>query len=155
VASGRIVVPVALAAFAAAYLWQAQAIPLDPWSASEAIHARTLPLAYGALLLVLALALLIRSAWPRRSAETAPDAGSKRRWLTLAKHSAAIVGFGALIPFAGLGLALAALLLASLRSAGERRPLLLALAPLGTAGLAWLLIAVLLGVYIDPGRWFS
>lgn len=60
-----------------------------------------------------------------------------------------------LIPWAGLWLSLAALLVAGLPIAGERRPFVLGLAPVVTAGLGWLLIAVLLDVYIDPGRWFS
>lgn len=143
--------PVCLAAFAVAYIWQTYTIPLDPWSAAEAINARTLPLVYGVVLLAVSLGLVVRP--PSVGAEAAQT--SPGRWRALVLHSAAIIGFGVLIPWAGLWLALAALLVAGLLIAGERRPLVLGLAPVATAGVAWLLIAVLLDVYIDPGRWFS
>lgn len=143
--------PVCLAAFAVAYLWQTFTIPLDPWSAAEAINARTLPLIYGVALLAVSLALLARPATPEPAAARIPVG----RWRVLGLHAVAITGFGVLIPWAGLWISVAALLLAGLLIAGERRPWVLATAPLATAGLAWLLIAVLLGVYIDPGRWFS
>ena len=143
--------PVCLAALAVAYIWQTYAIPLDPWSAAEAISARTLPLVYGVVLLAISLGLAVRP--PSTRAEVVPT--SAARWRVLGLHSAAIIGFGVLIPWAGLWLSLGALLAASLFIAGERRPLVLGLAPVATAGMAWLLIAVLLGVYIDPGRWFS
>lgn len=142
--------PLCLAAVAAIYLWQAFDIPLDPWSAAEAINARTLPLVYGVLLLVISLALVVRE--PSGGELTA---SSSRRWRELGSHAGAIVGFGLLIPWAGLWISLAALLVAGLLIAGERRPWVLGLAPLGTAGLAWLLVGVVLDVYIDPGRWFS
>lgn len=147
----RRLVPLALMAFAVAYLWQALAIPLDSWSAAETINARSLPTIYGIGLLVLALVSAIRPP-PRSLPEVS---GSRRRWLSLAAHCAAIAGFGVLIPLAGLWIAVAALLLATLVIAGERRPTVLVLAPLGTAATAWLLIAVILDIYIDPGRWLS
>ena len=147
--------PAGLAAFAITYLWQAAAIPLDPWSAADAINARTLPVVYGVLLLILSLGLLIRAAWTQEAPAARDPRGAWRRWRVLAMHCGAIAAFGVLIPFAGLWVALAALLAASLIIAGERRPLVLVLAPLATPALAWLLLVVLLDVYIDPGRWFS
>ncbi len=140
-----------LAAFAGIYLWQALAIPLDPWSASESINARTLPITYAVLLLLVALGLGIR---PAPSSETG-SIHSALGWRRLASHAVVIVAFGLFIPLAGLWVSLAGLLLACLLIAGERRPLVLVLAPLGTALLAWFLLVVALGVYIDPGRWFS
>lgn len=140
-----------LAAFAAVYLWQALAIPLDPWSASESVNARTLPIAYAVLLLLVAVGLGIR---PTPSNQTG-STGSALGWRRLAGHGVVIVAFGMLIPLAGLWVSLGALLFACLLIAGERRPLVLVFAPLGTAVLAWLLLAVVLGVYIDPGLWLS
>ena len=142
--------PLLLAALAVVYLWQTLAIPLDPWSASEPINARTLPLVYGFALLAIALVLASRPPSPTVAQFPPPS-----RWRSLAAHSVAIVGFGVLIPWAGLWISLAALLVAGLLIAGERRVWVIAAAPLATAGTAWLLIALVLDVYIDPGRWFS
>ncbi len=143
--------PLMLAAFAGVYLWQAFAIPLDPWSASEAINARTLPFVYAGVLMMIALALAIRPP----PGETSDSGRFPRRWRTLAAHSTAIVAFGVLIGFVGLWISVAALLAATLLIAGERRPSVIVLAPVGTAAVAWLLIAVVLDVYIHPGRAFS
>lgn len=150
----RRIVPLALAAFAAAYLVQAMTVPLDPWSASEPVNARTLPIATGGALLLAALALV---AWPGSAAATSPEGRNTKRpplgLRALALHVAAIVGFALAIPRIGLWVATAALFFASLFIAGERRPWLLVLAPLGTALAAWLLLVVVLDIYIDPGRW--
>ena len=147
----RRLAPLCLAAVAVAYIWQTYTIPLDPWSRTEAINARTLPFVYAMVLLAISLGLAIRP--PSDSAAAGPTPSG--RWRALVLHSLAFVGFGVLIPWAGLWLSLAALLVAGLLIAGKRRPLVLGLAPVVTAGLGWLLIAVLLDVYIDPGRWFS
>ena len=149
--------PLALVGFAAVYLWQASAIALDPWSAEEAINARTLPVTYACCLLILALALFARPQPDARGDAPSPpaSASNRKRWLALAGHCGAIVGFGAAIPWAGPWLALAALLLASLLIAGERRWWVLVAAPAITAAASWALIVAVLGVYIDPGRWFS
>ncbi|MDE0659491.1 MAG: tripartite tricarboxylate transporter TctB family protein [Gammaproteobacteria bacterium] len=143
--------PLCLAAFAVTYLWHTFTIPLDPFSAAEAINARTLPLIFGVALLAVSLGLAARPSTPEAEAAEIP----LQRWRVLAWHAVAIIGFGVLIPWAGLWISLAALLVAGLLIAGERRAWILAGAPLVTAGLAWLLIGVVLGVYIDPGRWFS
>ena len=156
-----------MAAVAVAYLWQAWSIPLDPWSAEEAINARTLPFVYGFVLLALSVALATSPGpQPSQSPAPAPSAPSatasdtrkdsiRARWVTLTAHCLAIAAFGVLIHFAGLWLATAALLAAALLIAGERRPTVLVVAPLATAVIAWLLIAVMLNVYIAPGEWFS
>ena len=156
-----------MAAVAVAYLWQAWSIPLDPWSAEEAVNARTLPLVYGFVLLALSVVLAASpSPQPSQSPSPAPSASSttaadtrkdsiRARWVTLTAHCLAIAAFGVLIHFAGLWVATAALLAAALLIAGERRPIVLVVAPLATAVIAWLLIAVVLDVYISPGVWFS
>lgn len=150
----------ALMVFAGVYLWLALAIPLDPWSANETINARTLPFVYGVALLIVAVALLFHGGDAAGEGEQAPSgddrtAGDRRRWLKLAAQCAIIAAFGFAIPIAGPWLALAALLLASLWAAGERRLPMLLLLPVATAGTAWLLIAVLLDIYVDPGSLFS
>lgn len=150
----------ALVAFAGIYLWLALAIPLDPWSANEAINARTLPFVYGVALLIVAAALLFHGGDAASDGEQAASgddrtAGDRRRWLKLAAQCAIIAAFGFAIPIVGPWLALVALLLASLWAAGERRLPMLLLLPAATAGAAWLLVAVLLDVYVDPGSLFS
>ena len=150
----------ALVAFAGIYLWLALAIPLDPWSANEAINARTLPFVYGVALLIVAVALLFHGRDVAGDGEQAPGgddrtASDRQRWLKLAAQCAIIAIFGFAIPIVGPWLALAALLLASLWAAGERRLPMLLLLPVATAAAAWLLIAVLLDVYVDPGSLFS
>ena len=148
--------PLALAGFAAVYIWQALTITLDPWSADEAINARTLPLIYGGGLLVLGVCMALRPGPRTDGARPSPASpASRRRWRSLAAQCCAIVGFGVAIPWAGPWLALAGLLIAALLIAGERRWWVLALAPTVTAALAWVLIAIVLEVYVDPGHWFS
>ena len=138
--------PLALAAFAVVYLVAAWNIPLDPWSAAETVNARALPIVYGVGLLAVSIALLA-------VAQPAQDARRGARWTTLGAHCVAITAFGLLIPYAGLWVATAALLLAALLIAGERRLLVLTIAPVATAATAWFLIAVALDIYVDPGIW--
>ena len=148
--------PLALVGFAAVYIWQALTIALDPWSAEEAINARTLPLLYGSGLLILGACLALRPVAHQNGARPSRASSAvRRRWLGLAAQCCAIIGFGLAIPWAGPWLALAGLLTASLLIAGERRWWVLALAPVVTAASAWVLISVVLEVYVDPGRWFS
>lgn len=142
--------PLALAIGALLYLWRAFAIPLDPWAAAEPVGPRTLPIVYGFALLAIAGLLAVQR--PASSPSPASStAGARRRWWQLAAHCVAIAVFGIAIGWLGLWLALALLLVALLAIAGERRPAVLALAPLGTAAGTWLLVAVVLDVYIDPG----
>ena len=147
----RRLAPLGLVVFGLAYLWQALSIPLDPWSAAEAVNARTLPTAYAVVLLLLAGTLLARPGPVGADAPTRTTGA--RRWLTLAAHCAAIVCFGLLIPLFGLWVGIAALLGACLAIAGERRILVLAIAPLAIAGAAWFLLRVVLDIYVAPGRY--
>jgi len=138
--------PLALAAFAVVYLVAAWNIPLDPWSAAETVNARALPIVYGVGLLIVSIGLLAGAPAPQ-------DARRGARWTTLGAHCVAIAAFGLLIPYAGLWIATAVLLLAALLIAGERRVTVLAIAPIATAATAWFLIAVALDIYVDPGIW--
>ena len=117
---------------------------------------RTLPLVYGGGLLILGVCLALRPGPRPDGARPSPASpASRRRWRSLAAQCCAIVGFGVAIRWAGPWLALAGLLVAALLIAGERRWWVLVLAPAVTSALAWVLIAIVLEVYVDPGRWFS
>ena len=143
--TGR-VVPLGLLLVAGIYLWATVRIELDPWSADELVNARALPLFCGILLALFATVMLLRGLTPSETG---------RRYKPLALMSACIVAFAALIPIVGLWPALALFLVVSLALLGERRPLVLTLAPVATALAGWLLIEVALGVYIHPGAWWS
>ena len=143
--------PLALAVGALLYLWRAFAIPLDPWAAAEPVGPRTLPIVYGFALLAVASLLAAQRPASSPSQPASSTAGAGRRLWQLVGHCVAIAGFGIAIGWLGLWLALTLLLAALLAIAGERRPAVLALAPLGTAAGTWLLVAVVLDVYIDPG----
>lgn len=141
----RRVVPVGLLLVAGIYLWAAMRIELDPWSAEELVNARALPLFCGSLLALFATGMLLRGIEPGET---------NRRYRPLAMMSGCIIGFAVLIPNVGLWPALALFLAASLALLGERRPLVLAVAPAATALAGWMLIEVALGVYIHPGAWW-
>ena len=152
----RRITPLAFLALAIAYGFMASRIELDPWSAAEALNARTLPFIYAVLLALLCLPLLVRGMQVQRSADgDSADRADWRGWRTAGLIAAAVVGFGLLIPFAGLWPSAFLLLAASLLAAGERRwPVVLG-APAGLSALGWLVIENLLGVYLDPGIWFD
>ena len=152
----RRIAPLAFLVLAVAYGWMASRIELDPWSASEAFNARTLPFIYAVLLGLLCLPLLGRGMQVQRDAGAdVPDRADWHGWRTAGLIAAAVVGFGFLIPFAGLWPSAFLLLAASLLAAGERRWLVVLGAPAGLAALGWLVIEKLLGVYLDPGIWFD
>ena len=142
----RRLVPLCLLLVAGIYLSAATRIELDPWSAEELVNARALPLFCGSLLALFATGMLLGGIAPSETG---------RRYKPLAMMSACIVGFAALIPNAGLWPALALFLAASLALLGERRLLVLTVAPAATALAGWILIEVALGVYIHPGAWWS
>ncbi|MDE0349833.1 MAG: tripartite tricarboxylate transporter TctB family protein [Gammaproteobacteria bacterium] len=142
----RRLVPLAILGVAAAYLWAATRVPLDPWSAGEAVNARTLPLACGALLALFAAGMSLRGV---------PFMAGPGRYGPLAAIVACIVAFIAAIPFAGLWPALGLFLCAALAVLGERRLTVLLGASIATPALGWVLVEVLLGVYIHPGSLWS
>lgn len=152
----RRITPLAFLVLAIAYGWMASRIELDPWSAAEALNARTLPFIYAVLLGLLCLPLLARGM--RVKQDTGADVADRpdwHGWRTAGLIAGAVIGFGLLIPFAGLWPSAFLLLAASLLAAGERRwPVVLG-APAGLAALGWLVIEKLLGVYLDPGIWFD
>lgn len=144
----RRIVPALLLAFAALYLWQATHIPLDPWSAQEAINARTLPIIYGTILLGLSVIALWRGLG-------VVSATKIQRLRGLGVMVVLILGYGVLIPLAGIWPATACFVAAGLVAEGERRLPVLIATPLLIALAGWLLIELLLGVYLDPGSWWS
>ena len=152
----RRITPLAFLVLAIAYGWMSSRIQLDPWSAAEALNARTLPFIYAVLLGLLCLPLLVGGMPATR--DVGADGHHRvdwRGWRTAGLIAALVVGFGLLIPFAGLWPAAFLLLAASLLATGERRwPVVLG-APAGLAALGWLVIEQLLGVYLDSGIWFD
>lgn len=149
----RRIAPLAFLALAIAYGWMASRIELDPWSAEEALNARTLPFIYAILLALLCLPLLVRGM--QAQGEAVQGRLDWRGWRTAGLIAAAVVGFGLLIPFAGLWPSTVLLLAASLLATGERRWLVVLGAPTGLALFGWLVVEKLLGVYLDPGIWFD
>ncbi len=152
----RRITPFAFLALAVAYGWMASRIELDPWSAAEALNARTLPFIYAVLLGLLCLPLLARG-MQAQGDRVADSHGRRdwRGWCTAGLIAAAVVAFGLLIPLAGLWPSTFLLLAASLLATGERRWLVVLGAPAGLAALGWLVVEKLLGVYLDPGIWFD
>ena len=141
-------VPALLVVFAAVYLWQTSLIPLDPWSAEEAITARTLPYAYGIVLLVLAGIRLVATA--RFEHEFLP--GSLKRLLFI---GLLVIVYGLAIPRIGIWPATALFTAGCLWVEGERRTTVVAGLPIALAVLGYLLIELLLNVYLPPGIWFE
>ena len=133
-------------AFGIAYVWVAYGINLDPWSAVEPVNSRTLPIAYGSILILLSTLLLVRGMRvhvPRHNL------------LRLTSISASIIGFGLLLPRVGVWAALILLLVSCLMIMGEKRWYIFILAPLLASLGGWLLIEILLGVYVEPGAFWS
>ena len=141
----RRLIPAILLFVALGYLWLAAQVPLDPWSAQEPINSRTLPQVYGVLLAVLALIMLV----PGVDSERAGHRGKLGGLVVLT------IGFAALIPWAGLWIALSLFLAASLAALGERRWTVLVAAPIATSAIGWFLIMYVLDLYLDPGRWWA
>ena len=75
--------------------------------------------------------------------------------LRLTSISASIIGFGLLLPRVGVWAALILLLVSCLIIMGEKRWYIFILAPLLASLGGWLLIEVLLGVYVEPGAFWS
>ncbi len=137
-----------LLAVTVGYLTLARRIPLDPWSAEELVNSRTLPTLFGSLLTLVLLGLLFTQP---------PGAlrfGSRPQGIRLFALVALLGSFIALLQYAGIWLAMTALLLAALLIMGERRlPWLVALS-VGIPFGGWLLVERWLGVYV-PGILFG
>ena len=134
--------PLVLLALGALYLVFTYRITLDPWSAAETVNSRTLPLAYGAVLIVLSAILLIRGVQlnvPRKNLGP------------FILISASIICFGLLLPWVGVWPALTLLLVSCLLIMKERRWHIVILTPLLTSLGGWLLIEILLGIYVESG----
>ena len=131
-----------LLAVSVLYTLAARQIPMDPWTAEEAINAQTLPTFYG-MLLGCALLLALWRTRPEPGTEIPPG-----RQLRLAGIAVLVLCFTALLGWLNLWLALAGLLLGAAWWLGERRWLpMLALAT-AVPLLGFLGIEVGLGVYL-------
>lgn len=137
----------ALVIGAAIYLLGATSIPLDPWAAQEAVNTRTLPIIYGATLLILSGALLLR---PGRRPMTRPQ----RPGVVVALVVTMLMFTGA-VALLGVWLAIPVLLIPSMLLLGERRWWLLSGVPASTALLTWGLVTQALGVFVPPGLLFG
>ncbi len=133
----------ALLAGSVLYTLAARRIPMDPWTAEEAINAQTLPTVYG-LLLSGALLLALFRARPERPAADL-DAG---RILRLAGVGLLVLAFIALVGWLNLWLALAGLLFAAAWWLGERRWLQMGALAVSIPLLGYLGIELGLGVYL-------
>ena len=140
------VLPSILLAVGVVYLAVAYRITLDPWSAEEAVNSRTLPIAYGSILILLSTALFVRG--------MGVDVPKHNR-IPLTLISVSIFGFGLVLPWVGVWPALILLLVSCLLIMGERRWHIFVLAPLLTSLGGWLLIEILLGIYVEPGAFWS
>ena len=133
-----------LLAVTVGYLTLARQIPLDPWSAQELVNSRTLPTLFGSLLTLVLLGLMF----------TPPPGvvrfGTGPQGIRLVALFALLGSFIGLVQYAGIWLALAALLLAALLIMGERRVRWLLALPVGIPVGGWLLVERWLGVYV-PG----
>ena len=141
---GQRILLLSLLAFAVAYTIAARQIPLDVFSAAEAVNSQTLPTIYGLLLSVVLLALLAKSI--RHPLETMPTDAS--RLGRLAGLGVLGIAFVFMLAMINLWLALGGLLFAASWWLGERRyPLLLGVSS-GVPLVGWLTIEVVLGVYL-------
>ena len=138
---GRIL-PLVLLALGAVYLTFAYRITLDPWSSAELVNSRTLPIAYGAILILLSAILLVR-----RVQVNVP----RKNLGPFILISVSIICFGLLLPWVGVWPALTLLLVSCLLIMEERRWHIVILTPLLTSLGGWLLIEILLGIYVEPG----
>lgn len=126
---------------ALAYAAASRFIPMDPWTAAEAVNAQTLPTLYGGLLGIVLLILLARPA-------PAVDAPDGYRLLRLAGMGALVLGFALLTAWIDLWVALGLFLATACLWLGERRWLPVAALAAGVPVLGWLGIELALGVYL-------
>lgn len=126
----------------AGYLFEATQIPMDPWTAAEAVNTRSLPLLYGALLCLVSLALMFRAP-PERS-----EPVDAYRVLRLVGVLVLVLGFVLALPHVSLWIALAVLLAALPVWLGQRNALQIGLLAIGVPLVAWFGVEVLLGLYL-------
>lgn len=130
--------PVVLLCVAAAYVMAAVEIPMDPWTAAEAINTRTLPIVYGTLLAGACLWLLVRP--------PAASAAVNAHWLRLLGSLVLVIATLALLEKMSFWIALGALLCLLSLWLGERRAPTLVLVSIAVPLLGWLGVEVLLGL---------
>lgn len=128
------------------YTFAARRIPMDAWTAEEAINAQTLPTVYGTLLTVALLVALLRA--PPAAGAAQMVAAPAGRYLRLAGIGVFVLGFIVLLGWLNLWLALAILLFTSAWWLGERRWLPMLSLAISVPLLGYLGIEVALGVYL-------
>ena len=142
---------------AAAYYTLATRIP--PSGIADAIGAQGLPKAYAAMLALLSIILIGRSARARRTAvETAMPAGSARaQHVGLRTAGMLIVGalYVALVPWLGYPMSVAGLIASTIALQGGRLDRWSAGIAIGGALLLWLLFVRVLGIPHPAGIWPS
>jgi len=116
---------------------------MDPWTAGEAVNARTMPLVYGTLLCFTAFVLF----WRTPASADGPDLG---RLMRVAGVLLAAVSFVFVLNFLSLWIALALLIAALACWLGERRLHLILTLMISVPLIGWLGIEIVLGLHL-PG----
>lgn len=133
-----------LLAFSAAYWWLASDIRMLPFQKTQAFNAQTMPLALGAIGVVLSLAILVSP-----GSSDKPEVAGFRWGLGLAML-VLMVFYGLTIRPLGFILSTTLFLIGGYMLLGERRPLLLLAAALAPVVAFWLLMTQVLDVYVAP-----
>ena len=141
----------ALFAIGAGYLLLSTQIVLDPWSAADTVHSRTLPQLYGILLCLAVLVCALRQPKTGSDNDQANDEASGQpalRLRPLLAFTALISVFIVSLHWLNLWLAVAGLLFCSLFICGERRWRALSTISITTSLLGYLAIEQLLQMSI-------
>lgn len=137
-----------LLAFCVTYAFLSQEIPLLPFQANVAFHARTMPEMLSVLGIGLSLAIII---FP--SPKEFPEFAGKN-WLTVLLFLALMSLYGLTIRPWGFILASSILLGGGYWILGERKIWLLLATSIPIAVAFWALMTLGLGVFIEPLPWF-
>lgn len=140
----------ALFATGVGYLLLSTQIELDPWSAADTVHSRTLPQLYGILLCLAVLVYALRQ--PKTGSNNDAENGQPalRLWPLLA-FTALISVFIVSLHWLNLWLAVAGLLFCSLYICGERRWRALSTISITASVLGYLAVEHLLRMRIPIG----
>ena len=137
----------ALFAIGAGYLLLSTQIVLDPWSAADTVHSRTLPQLYGILLCLAVLVYALRQ--PKTGSDNDEASGQPAlRLRPLLAFTALISVFIVSLHWLNPWLAVAGLLFCSLYICGERRWRALSTISITTSLLGYLAIEQLLQMSI-------
>ncbi|MCF4097259.1 tripartite tricarboxylate transporter TctB family protein [Maritalea mediterranea] len=137
-----------LLAFCIAYAMLAQRIPLLPFQADSAFHARTMPEILSILGIGLCLAMIVLPS-PAEYVEL-----KGKSWFTALAFLVLMSIYGLTIRPFGFVLASTMLLGVGYWLLGERKIWLLAVTSIPVAVAFWALMSIGLGVFIEPMPWF-